>query len=147
MQPYDERNIKGDDAIIRRIDPDQHIVLDANLGCERISSKAFRPSSGPQGGMSVDIEKLILDDRIDPREFVTTPRFRASVSFAAKVARGLGLRVGYDPILGNGQIPANPYHGEVWGPDDNPNKFSNGQRNGLHRAVEWYVELPGVEIR
>lgn len=147
MQPYDEHKIEGQHVIIRRIDPDQHIVPDANLGCKRISSKAFSPSSGPQGGMSVDIEKLMLDDRIDPREFVTTPRFQASVSFAAKVARDLGLRVGYNPILETDQIPENPYHGEVWGPDAKPNKFSNGQRNGLHRAVEWYVELPGVEIR
>lgn len=145
-EPYDEKSIGGDDRIIRRIDPVQHIVPDSNRGGSRISSKAFQPSSGPAGGMSVDLEALMLEADVIPRDFVTTPRFRGSVSFTARVARDLGLRVGYDPITGGAGVEPNPYHGEVWGSSARPNSFSNGQKKGLQRASGWYVQLPDVSI-
>lgn len=83
--------------------------------------KVFSPSSEPNGGMSVDIERLMLADGVDPREYVTTPVFTGSVAFSAGAARALGLIVGYDPI------PTNPYRGEVWSAD-RPNRFSRQQR-------------------
>jgi hypothetical protein len=139
MEPYDEAQITGEDTIIRRINPQQHIVWDENRGRFRISSKVFSPSSEPNGGMSVDIERLMLADGLDPREYVTTPVFTGSVAFSAGAARALGLIVGYDPI------PTNPYHGEVWGAD-RPNRFSRQQRKGLAVASRWYVELDDVDV-
>jgi hypothetical protein len=139
MAPYDENQIDADDLVIRRINPQQHVVWDENRGCRRISSKVFSPSSGRNDGMSVDIEQLMLSDGVDPRHYVTTPVFMGSVAFSAGAARALGLLVGYDPI------PKNPYHGEVWG-GCRPNRFSRRQKKGLTEASRWYVELDGVDI-
>jgi hypothetical protein len=139
MDPYDEDQINGEDKIIRRINPDQHVVWDDTRKCKRISTKAFSPSSKKNGGMSVDIEALILQAGKDPQEYVITPVFIGAVSFSADSARDLGLLVGYDPI------PKNEYHGEVWG-RNKPNRFSRSQKRGLNQASEWYVQLPDVEI-
>jgi len=139
MEPYDENEISAGDVIIRRINPRQHVVWDENRSCSRISSKAFSPSSGPNDGMSVDIEQLMLSDGVDPRQYVTTPVFTGSVAFSAGSARALGLLVGYDPL------PTNPYYGEVWG-GSRPNRLSQRQKKGLAEASRWYVELDGVDI-
>lgn len=139
VDPYDEDQIKAEDTIIRRINPDHHVVWDENRGRNRVSSKAFTPSSGENDGMSVDVEALIIADGHDPKEYVTTPVFIGSVAFSAGVARALDLRVGYDPI------PKNPYHGEVWG-NPRPNRFSNSQKKGLMAASAWYVELKDVDL-
>lgn len=139
MEPYDESQINPDDKIIRRINPEQHVVWDDSRGRPRISSKAFSPSSGQNGGMSVDIEQLLLADGVNSREYVTTPVFTGSVAFSAGAARALDLQVGYDAT------PSNPYHGEVWG-KDRPNRFSRPQKRGLAEASCWYVELDDVDI-
>lgn len=139
MDPYDEEDIQADHNIIRRINPDQHVVWDGNHDCRRVSSKAFTPSSGENGGMSVDIEAKIMDDEIDPRKYVTNPIFTASVAFLASAARTRNLWVGYDPL------PENPYHGEVWG-NHRPNHFTRAQKKGLQAASVWYVRLDGVEL-
>ncbi len=139
MEPYDEERIGADDTIIRRINPEQHIVWDNNRACNRVSSKVFSPSSGLNGGMSVDIEKLIVAGGEIPQEYVTDPVFIGSVSFSAGAARNLSLRVGYDPL------PDNPYHGEVWG-SSSANRFSRSQKKGLGQVSTWYVEIQGVEI-
>lgn len=137
MDPYDEKAIGPDDIIIRRINPAQHVVIDENRKCRRISSKAFHPSTN--GGMSVDIEELILAAELDPRQYVTTPKYIGSVAFSAGSARVANLLVGYDPL------PKNPYHGEVWG-NPRPDRFTGTQKRKLIAASEWYVEIPGVEI-
>ncbi|EEE35180.1 hypothetical protein RKLH11_3856 [Rhodobacteraceae bacterium KLH11] len=146
VAPYDEEEIGSDDTIIRRISPEQHVVWDDNRGCNRISKKAYSKSSGENGGMSVDIEALIVADAEDPASWVTSPRFTGSVCFSAHQIRELDLIVGYDPIKDELGVPDNPYHGEVW--TSEPSKrFSNGQQKGLLKAAEWYVELEDVEIR
>ena len=89
--------------------------------------------------MSVDIESLIVAAGDNPREYVTTQDFTGSVSFLAREARSLELRVGYDPV------PENPHRGEVWG-NERPNRFSRTQKRGLGHASQWYVELPEVDI-
>lgn len=137
--PYDEALINADDLIIRRIDPVQHIILDQNRNCRRISSKAYKPSSGPDAGMSVDIEALIVAAGVVPQAFVTTPKFTGSVSFAASAIRALGLWVGYEPI------PGNPHHGEVWG-NPQANKFTSAQNRALTAGAQWYVQIPNVEL-
>lgn len=146
-EPYDEPDIEDEDIIIRRVNPEQHIVPDENTGCQRTSSKLFTPSSEVNGGMSVDILKLIEQSGIDAKKFVTTPVYTASVCFEASATRTAGLRIGYDPIKDVPNVDDNPYHGEVWGPKGRPNKFSRRQKRALVEASEWFVELPGVEIK
>ncbi|QUS56359.1 hypothetical protein [Pseudovibrio brasiliensis] len=139
VDPYDEDEIIENDRIIRRINPEQHIVTDLNRNCRRISTKAFSPSSEPTYGMSVDIEKLILNAGLVPTEFVTTPTYTGSVSFAAQDIRNTDLIVGYEPIADN------PYHGEVWA-KENKQRFKNSQKKQLLRAAEWYVRIEDVEL-
>lgn len=131
-EPYDDEDILPDDVIIRRINPEQHMVWDQNEGRKRISSKAFSPSSGEYGGMSVDIEKLITARGQDPKAFVTTPVFTCSVWFTADNIRGLGLKIGYEPT------PDNHAHGEVWG-TNRPNRFTKAQQSTLREQAQWYV--------
>jgi hypothetical protein len=46
-------------------------VEDAD-GRKRLSSMAFNPSSGPQGGMSVDLQAQIEEAGLNCREFINT---------------------------------------------------------------------------
>ena len=139
--PYDEPEIEPDDIIIRRINPSQHVIFDSNRGCDRISTKAYTPSSEQYGGMSVDIESLILSASLIPQNFVTNPIFTGAVYFSAQIIRSFGLRIGYDPI------PGNPYHGEVWGPAEKPNKFTGSQKVRLAESASWYVAIPNVQLK
>lgn len=140
VEPYDEEGIGPDDTIIRRINRDQHVIWDHNRNCYRIASKAYKPSSDLDGGMSVDIEALIIAAEKDPVVYVTTPVFIGSVAFSAAKIRELQLRVGYDPV------PQNPYHGEVWGRPERPSRFTGTQVRGLALAARWYVEIEDVEL-
>lgn len=123
--PHDHGEIAPSDLLIRRINPGQHLVTDHNTNRRRVSSKAYQPSSEPNGGMSVDHEGLMLADSRDPKQFVAAPPFLGAVCFQATVARSSGLLVGYDPI------PGNPYHCEVWG-KDRPNRFPRSAVNSHH---------------
>jgi len=137
VEPYDEEEIDSTGTIIRRINPIQHVVWDDNRKSHRISTKAFSPSSGKNGGMSVDIESLIINNGCDPKEYVTTPTFTGSVSFFAGDARKLDLVIGYDPIS------ENLFHGEVWG-SKRPSRFSNSQKRRLMAISKWYVKLENI---
>jgi hypothetical protein len=136
--PYDEQNILANDTVIRRVSL-QYVVPNENTGGQRLSSMLFQPSSGLNGGMSVDIEAKIVEAGLVPRDYVTNPTFMGSVSMKANSIRSLDLIVGYDPI------PENAFHGEVWG-SNVPNRFTGAQKKGLRAESEWYVEIPGVEI-
>ena len=89
VAPYNEERIGDDDIIIRRINPDQHIIWDENRNKLRISSKAYNKSSGLRDGMSVDIEALIAAAGVNPKAYVTTPVFTGSVAFLAGKVRAL----------------------------------------------------------
>jgi hypothetical protein len=111
------------------------VVQDDNRGCKRLSTGAFKPSSGENGGMSVDIEAKIIEAGLTPTEYVTNPTFIGSVSIQASAVRALNLWIGYDPL------PENPHHGEVWGQPPRVNRFSKEQQKGLLAASNWYVQL------
>jgi len=133
--PHDHEGIDSTDGIIRRI-TDQHIVEDAQ-GRKRLSSMAFNPSSGPQGGMSVDLQAQIEEAGLNCREFIntTTPQCTGAVRFQAGALRGENLQVGFSPL------PTNPYHGEVWG------NFTDAmKRRILPSLASWFMEIEGVSI-
>lgn len=54
---HDHPEISGNDGVIRRIS-ERQVVVDS-AGQRRVSSIAFKASSGANGGMSVDLEELI----------------------------------------------------------------------------------------
>ncbi len=139
IDPYDEAQISATDTIIRRINREQHVVWDENRQKHRISTKAYNKSSGLKSGMSVDIEKLIINAGEDPTTYVTTPVFTGSVKFSASDVRMLNLWVGYEPVQ------ENPHHGEVWATTEKKS-FSDGQKSGLANIARWYVELPEVDL-
>jgi hypothetical protein len=129
VKPHDHAEIGDVDIIIRRIS-EQQLVTDKN-GTRRISSVAFK-AAGSNAGMSVDIEKLIVEAGKDPKEFVTTPRWTGSVWFAAGQLRKKQLLVGFNPVTNN------PFHGEVWGIASRP------IQKAVQECCQWYVEIPGV---
>jgi hypothetical protein len=139
VEPHDHDEIQNEDLIIRRICPANHVVYDGNRGKDRLSTKAFKPSSGVKDGMSIDIKLLIENDNLAPAEYVTTPVFTGSVEFTAITARDAGLWVGFDPL------EENPYHGEVWGAA-RANKFTTTQSKHIQNNSNWLVPLDGVDI-
>lgn len=133
--PHDHHGIGSADGIIRRI-PENWIVTESN-GRRRLSSMAFSPSSGPHGGMSVDLQAQIEEAGLDCCEFLSTtsPQCVGSIRFEAGALRGQGFKVGFDPQ------PLNPYHGEVWGHYTGAMK-----RRILPGLAIWFVEIEGVAI-
>lgn len=136
--PHDHDEIEAGDRVIRRIS-DRQIVTDG-AGARRISSLAYQASGGANGGMSVDIEKFIVEGGDEPEQWVTTPRWIGSVCFSAGFLRGLQFQIGYHPIEETSERPANPYHGEVWG------TFSRAQKIALQQNANWFVPIPDVEL-
>lgn len=135
--PHNHPEIADEDGIIRRISS-LFVVPDPKAeGGLKISTAAFSPSSAEYGaGLSVDLERLILEAGIEPRVHVTTPRWFASVWLNAAHFRSLGLMVGYSPIEGSADEEPNPYHGEVWGIKTRP------QKRSLLKLCSWYVAIP-----
>jgi len=103
--PHDHSGIGSADGIIRRI-PEHWIVKEAD-GRRRLSSLAFSPSSGPNGGMSVDLQAQIEEGGLNCRDYITgtSPVSLGSIRFEAGALRGAGLQVGFNPM------PSNPHHG------------------------------------
>lgn len=141
VTPHDDADIANDDGLLRRIIPDVHVYTNDN-GDKRISSAAFKESSrnAPYGGMSVDIESLVVADGIAPAS--RAGEEEGLVRLPAEDMRNLGFKVGSDPIANDPEYPDNPYHGEVWG-------ISKGMRKGpIKRAVmqmySWVKNLDGV---
>lgn len=132
--PHDHSEIKSQDRIIRRISHEQ-VVLGRDGQTQRISSMAYAPSDGNNGGMSVDLETQILEAGLNPVTYVTSPRWVGSVWFTAGALRAESLQVGYDPI------DSNPHHGEVWGTKP------RSKKRRLSELAQWYVEIPNVLIR
>lgn len=135
VMPHDHPGIGATDGIIRRISAQW--IVDGPGGSKQISSMAFNPSTGPNGGMSVDLQAQIEEAGLNCRKFLstTTPQYAGSVRFEAGALRGVGLQVGFDPL------PTNPHHGEVWG------KFTDSMRKRtLPSLARWFVEISGVVL-
>lgn len=139
--PHDDPGIPEDEILIRRINPDQHGAWDEDQQAFRLSSKAFKSSSLPPYGMSVDVRGLMAAAGVDQVEFVTTPVYSGSVSFSVGQLRGANLWVGYDPLEETTEDAANPFHAEVWG-NPRPESFTKLQERMLMRHCEWFVQIP-----
>lgn len=134
IEPHDHPGIQNADGIIRRISP-QQTVLDPKIGGRRLSSLAVAPSSGVNGGMSVDLQREIESAGHDAKVYVSTPPWIGSILFVAEDLRNQSLMVGYDPLP-----PTNPHHGQVWG------KFSKSKQNALLEAATWLVPIADVVL-
>jgi hypothetical protein len=134
VQPHDHEGIGNSDGIIRRVSGQQVVDDPKAKGGKRLSTAAVSPSSGGNGGMSVDIQAEIEKAGLDAKQYVTTPRWTGSILFQAGQLRNEDFQVGYDPL------PGNPYHGEVWG------NFSRSRQKRLLDLSEWFVEIEGVAL-
>ena len=137
--PHDHLEILPGHGIIRRIS-EQWVVSDEKVSGRRISTVAFKPSSSPNGGLSVDLQNEIEKAGFDAKRYVTTPRWIASVRLEAHQPRDEGFIVGPDPIDASPGIDANPYHGEVWG------NFTRSKQRRLLSMCKWFVPIEGVLI-
>jgi hypothetical protein len=126
--PHDHDGIEADHGVLRRITM-HHLVQDEKApNGRRLSSLAFQPSSGVNGGMSVDLENEIGAAGLDPKTYIVNPPFIGAVRFAVSSLRRLDFMVGYDPL------PTNLHHGEVWG------NFTSSKRKQLLALAEPFVD-------
>jgi len=130
--PYDDPDIRNGDGLIRHI-PEHHIVLDKNTGYRRLSTGAFSEFSKPPGGMSVDLERPMIEAGLDPLAMLPNPDFGA-VRLIAGEMRELGHKVGRNPL------PQNPYHGEVWGIGP-----GRGAKKRIMERSVWLKKPPGLD--
>ena len=133
--PHNHVDILNSDNVIRRISEQQHIVPDAKAPQgKRISTKAFSPSSGVNGGMSVDLKTRLEADGLDVVAHVTSSEWIGSVVVGVQFLRDLGLKVGYDPL------PNNVYHGEVWG------DFTKPIKKQILSSATWFKGIKNVYL-
>lgn len=132
--PHDHREIYPDDLVIRRVSAAWEVDDPKAPTGKRLSLMAFEKSSGPNGGMSVDLKRQIEEAGIDPKLWVTTPRWTGSVTLPIGALRENDFQVGFDPL------DDNPYHGAVWG------QFSRARKKLLMSICSWLVPLDGVTL-
>lgn len=78
--PHDHEGILPNDGIIRRVSTQQIVDDPKVVGGRRISSSfLFKPSSGENGGLSVDLQGLIEEAGLDAKAFVTTLDWLSSI--------------------------------------------------------------------
>jgi len=131
---YDHEEILNEHVVIRRISF-EHLWNDN--GVLRISSKAYKPSTGDGEGVSVDLKHLIEEAGIDPKIFGITSKFKGAVLLNVGDLRQLNLKVGYDPIK---PPDPNPYHCQIWGINDKRARV-------LKSKAVWLVQYPNAEIQ
>lgn len=100
--PHDHPGILDGHFVIRHIHP-QDVK---ELG--RVPSGVYTASSGPHGGMSVDIGDWMVADGLEPLHYLRNAS-EGATRLPVGALRRLGYQVGWDPL------PENPHHGEVWG--------------------------------
>src|SRR5438874_455042 len=105
--PHDHPEILPEHHVIRHILP-RDIHADQGTGIRRVASGAYSESSQKHGGMSVDIEDWMTADGLAALHYVVDAAHGA-VRLNVGNLRGMGFRVGWDPV------PENPHHGAVWG--------------------------------
>lgn len=93
-------------------------------------------SSDPHKGVSVDLERLIVEAGKDPKQL--EPRWVATIRFEAAKLRSCGCKVGYDPLT---PPPIdNPFHGEIWYHQTDTNIRQ------VSRLAQHYDGLEGVSL-
>lgn len=143
VKPHDDGNILNEDGLLRQIDPEHHVCWDDNNGCYRVSSAAFKESqkNAPYGGMSVDIESLVIADSISPDQRAFGRN--GLVKLIVGKMRTLGFQVGTDPIKNHPVYPDNPYHGEVWGIKKGMRKKT--VKETILASYEWVKRINDVQ--
>jgi|JI10StandDraft_1071094.scaffolds.fasta_scaffold75475_2 hypothetical protein len=134
VTPHDHEQLEAADVVIRRISP-QWVVTEHD-GRKRLSSQAFEASSDGTG-VSLDIEKLIVEQGQQPAQYVTSPKHPAAISWSVGALRQQAeCFVGYDPL------PDNPAHGAAWP----KSKLKSNRSKKIIASAAWLVPMPGVDL-
>lgn len=141
--PHDDEDINDEDGLLRQIHPKYHVCWDDNLKCHRITSAAFKESqqNAPYGGMSIEIESLLVADGIAPENRAHVKS--GIVRLISADMRNLGFEVGSDPIKNHPEVSDNPYHGEVWGITKGMKKRAIKQ--AVLESYQWVKKIDGVK--
>ena len=129
----------GEDLVVRRISriSARESIVPSKNGGVRLSSAIFTASSSevdPYEGLSVDLDVVATEERIDLRARFQADDCLGAVSVRTVIVRNEQLQVGYDPE------PQNICHGQIWG---NP---QNKKRRRLLKSCDWYVQIEGVSL-
>ena len=81
--PHDHVEISGDDTVIRLISAEWQTLDPKYPEGKRLSSMAWERSSEPNGGLSVNLQSLILNDNLSPAEF------RGGLNYPASILMGV----------------------------------------------------------
>ena len=104
--PHDHPGILDGFLIVRGV-TERHF---ANAGGQlKISTMLMQPSSGSNGGMSMDVGPLINWKTKGLQNLIVERGWIGAVVLEVEKIRALDLMVGWDPL------DDNPAHGEVWG--------------------------------
>jgi hypothetical protein len=133
--PHNHEQLVEADVVIRRISP-QWVVIEHD-GRKRLSSQAFEASSDGTG-VSLDIEKLIVEQGQQPAQYVTSTKHPAAISWPVGALRGgeADCFVGYDPL------PENSAHGAAWP----KSKLKSNRSKKIIATAVWLVPMPGVDV-
>lgn len=125
--PHDHDEINDNDWLLRGIS-NQHIING------RVTSGAFKSSTDPYKGMSVDLEKL------DGARNYPNERHLGAVKFLTEIPRQKELLVGYDSLT------ENDAHSQVWRFDENIRNITSSQARHMSKNCEWEIEIEGVNL-
>ncbi len=125
--PHDHSDINAKDWLIRGIT--QYHIKD-----NRISSAAFKSSSDPYKGLSVDLKKLGGDRRYPNEKHI------GAVQLQSQVPRQRNLLVGYDPVSGNSS------HCQIWRYENGPKNITPSQARHMQYNSKWLVEIENVAL-
>lgn len=136
----DDSTILDDERLIRRISK-EYLDYDKATGKPKlnpitgeftVTSAAFQTPSKGRGNLSIDIEKPMLADNVNPADFVITGNFIAAVTLTAGQVRHAELSIAKVPQ------DENPYHGEVGRSEDG--RISRSKSRELKKNCAWLVK-------
>jgi len=144
--PHDHPDLVGEALMLRGVDPQYHVVPDANRGCRRLSSALFKNDPKRQGYLSFNAAKCITDlgetgsAYMGDRGWIgvvcmPVEKFR---TFDPATGAAERWKIGMVPLPDD--TPPDPCHGAVWG------KINDNRANAIRRQVQWVVELPNVVL-
>ena len=138
----DDVSIQNDFVLIRGIVRQHHIVPDDRTGMGRISSKAFVASS-KNSGLSIYIEKLMLKDNIEAKEYIKNlKQYDGTIYLYAGQVR----QINNDMIIQHTPTHDKPYHGEIfYVVNGNARKFAKKIKRQLLKMIKWHIAIPGVK--
>lgn len=136
--PHDDSDIQPHNGLIRNVNPDYHVVWDDNKQVHRLSTAAFSDSR-INGGVSVDLEELMHQAGLANTARIPLHPGWGAVRLETGHVRGLGLKVGRNPITSTDPSENNPYHGEIWG----VRKRKSIQKQLVQLAV-WIKKAAGI---